>query len=56
MFMSVLVVYHLFHKKSTFLQKFRFEIVYSGIVEANVAKHSNTSKVSPLPKQIFIVY
>ena len=53
MFMSVLIVYHLFDKRLEFLQQFRYEIVCrpTSTVGANIAKHCNISKVSSLPDQ-----
>ena len=51
MFMSVLIVYHLLHKRLKFLQKFHFETFCTSTVGANIAKCRNISKVSPRPKQ-----
>ena len=51
MFMSMLIVYYLFHKRSKFLRKFCCEIICTGIVGGKIAKYRNTSKVLPQPKQ-----
>ena len=55
MFMSVFIGYHLFHKRSKFLQNSRYEIVCTSTVGANIAKYRNYL-VSPLPKQNLLLY
>ena len=51
MFMSVLIIYHLFHERLTFLQKLHYEIVCANAVGENIAEYRNISKASTLPKQ-----
>ena len=51
MFISVLIVHHLFHKKLKFLQNIRYEIVCTSTAKAKIAKDCNISKSSPLLKQ-----
>ena len=56
MFVSVLIVYQLLHKRLKFLQEFRHEILCISTAGANIAKYRNIYKSTSSTKTKFIVY
>ena len=55
MFMSILILYDPFDRKLKLLQKIRYEIVYTKLLEQHCKIPQYLFKTSPLPKRNFLL-